>query len=72
MSGNCEICKHRPYGEQRRYTDCMIIEPFWSKQKPKPFGLGINCKRFEDACVPPAETHSGFQSNRPNNSTERA
>lgn len=47
MTQSCLTCKHQPYGEARFHIDCMIYEPWWSKQKPKPKNGGGDCKRYE-------------------------
>ena len=49
MTQSCTTCIHRPYGDQRLYTDCTVIEPFWSRKKPHPKSFGALCKRFEVA-----------------------
>lgn len=47
MTG-CNTCQHRPYGEARRYTDCLKVVPFFARVKPKPKDGGANCKLFAE------------------------
>lgn len=68
---SCTNCIHRPYGEQRRYTDCLVIEPFWSRKKPHPKSFGALCKRFEEVSglehlpSPPANPEQSLQPSIP-------